>query len=250
MYQEILENLNLSPNEARIYEALVEHGESSISDIALSAQVHRRNAYDAIQRLINKGLCFQIFSTKENRFNAVDPDKLLELVNEKRQKIESILPSLKQKFSKRIAPEEAYIYRGFEGQKNIWRDILRVGGQILNIGAKAQWFDPKLETSRISFFKEANRRKINFFLLFDHEIKIQMPEFPKQYPAKLEYRFLPQEYSTNSVANIFGDYLVTYTGITLGKMSENTVFFIIHSKELAESYRSWFWYMWKQSSVD
>jgi predicted DNA-binding transcriptional regulator len=251
MYEVILEEIGLSPNEAKIYETLVERGESTVSDIAVAAKVHRRNAYDAIQRLINKGLCFQIFSTKENHYNAVDPDKLLELIGEKQQRLLTALPALKKKFSERLAPEEAYIYRGLEGQKNVWRDILRVGADTYNIGAKAQWFDPRLEASRMAFFREANRKKIKFNLLFDHEIKTTMPDFPKNYPAPLNYRFLPKEYSTNSIVNIFGDYVVMYTGINeLGKMSDDIVFFVLHNKSLAESYHKWFKYMWEQSTED
>ena len=73
MYQEIFENLGLSPNEAKIYETLVEHGEMGVSQVTSLAQVHRRNAYDAIRRLIDKGLCFETMSAKENIYNAVDP---------------------------------------------------------------------------------------------------------------------------------------------------------------------------------
>lgn len=249
MYQEIFEHLGLSPNEAKIYEALVERGESSISDIAVVAKVHRRNAYDAIERLIEKGLCFQIFSSTENKYNAVDPDKLLELVSEKRERLEAVLPELKKKFGARIAPEEAYIYRGLEGQKNIWRDVLRVGKDSYFIGAKGGWFDPRLETARVAFFKEANRKNINFIQLFDHTLKAGHPEFPKKFPGKLSYRFLPEKYSTNSGIHIFGDYVVTYTGIAFEKIDENGVFFVIHSKNLAVSYRTWFEYMWAQSSA-
>ncbi len=248
MYQEIFENLGLSPNEAKIYESLVGKGESSISDIAIAAKIHRRNAYDAIHRLIDKGLCFEIFSSKENRYNAADPDKLLELYAEKEQRLQKVLPELKKKFVQRVAPEEAYIYRGYEGQKNIWRDMLRVGADSYVVGAKGGWFDPKLESGRVAFFKEANRKKIKFFQLFDHEIKVQFPEFPKQFPGNLKYRFLPKEYSTNSLLQIFGDYVITYSGLVLKRIDENMVFFIIHSKDLAESYRKWFWYMWQQSS--
>jgi len=248
MITEIFEQLGLSPNEAKIYEALVTRGESTISDVAVAAKVHRRNAYDAMNRLIDKGLCFQIFSTRENHYNAVDPDKLVELLAEKQRRLLSILPDLKKKFVSRVAPEEAYIFRGYEGQKNIWRDILRVGHEVCNIGAKAQWFDENLAPTRQAFFDEANRKKIRFNLLFDHEIRLQMPDFAKTYPAKLfEYRYLPKEYSTNSIANIFGDYVVTYTGVKVAKMQEDTAFFVIHSKDLAESYRKWFWYMWAQS---
>ena len=248
MNQEIYEALSLSPNEAKIYETLVEKGELGASEIAVAAGIHRRNAYDAIQRLVDKGLCFQIISQKGNRYNAVDPDKLMELFVERQQKLASVLPELKKKFVKRIAPEEAYIYRGHEGQKNIWRDVIRIGADSYAVGAKGGWFEPKLEAARVVFFKEANRKKIKFFQLFDHEIKTIDPAFPKRFPGNLKYRFLPKEYSTNSLIHVFGDYFITHSGLEIKKLNEKTVFFVIRSKDLAESYRTWFWYMWKQSS--
>lgn len=246
---EVFESLGLSPNEIKIYNSLLQKGESSISEIAIASGIHRRNAYDAIQRLIDKGLCFQIFSAKENIYNAVDPDKLVELLAEKQEKLSAILPDLKKKFGSRSNVEEAYIYKGLEGQKNIFRDVLRVGKDSYFIGAKGGWYDPRLATARSAFFKEANKKKIKFIQLFDNEVKSQMDGFPKYFEGQLDYRFLPKEYSTNSAIHIFGDYVITYTGLTIGKVSENTIFFVIHSKDLAESYRTWFWYMWGQSSA-
>lgn len=249
MYQEELETLDLTPNEAKIYEFLVEHGESGVSQIANGGGIYRRNAYDAIARLIDKGLVFEIFSSSENRYNAVDPDKLMELLAEKQTGLEKILPDLKKKFTHRLAPEEAYIYRGLEGQKNIWHDILRVAEDNFIVGAKGGWFEPKLETSRQAFFKEANRKKIKFYQLFDHEIKISAHDFAKTWPGLLEYRYLPKEYSTNSLLHVFGDYIITYAGLELFKLSDNIVFFVLHSKDLAESYKKWFWYMWKKAEL-
>lgn len=239
--------MGLSPNEAKIYEALVEKGESSISEIAINAQIHRRNAYDAINRLIDKGLCFLIVSQKENRYNAVDPDKLSELIAEKQIELNKMLPELKKKFRKREAPQEAYIYRGIEGQKNIFRDILRVGKDSYFLGAKGGWYDPLIESARKAMFKEANRKGIKFIQLFEHHIKDHMPDFPNYFEGKLEYRFLPKEYTTNSAIHIFGDYVITYTGLVIGKISDDIVFFVIRSHDLAESYRKWFWYMWEHS---
>ncbi len=248
MYQEVLQNLGLSPNEAKIYESLVELGESGVSKISVAAGVHRRNAYDAISRLIEKGLCFEIFSEGENRYNAVDPGKLLELVGERQRHLEAILPELQKKFTKREAPEEAYIYRGLEGQKQVWRDVLRVSKDSFFIGAKGGWYDERLDSPRKQFFAEANRKKIKFIQLFDHEVKKEIPNFPKHFEGQLEYRFLPPKYSTNSAIHVFGDYVITYTGLTIKKISDRVVFFVIHSHDLAESYRTWFWYMWEQSS--
>jgi sugar-specific transcriptional regulator TrmB len=247
MYQPLLEALGLTPNEAKIYETLVERGESSVSDISIAAKIHRRNAYDAIQRLLDKGLCFQIISPTENHYNAVNPDKLKEVISEKQEKLLQALPDLKKKFSERFAPEEAYIYRGLEGQKNIFRDVLRVGKDSYFIGAKGGWYDPRLDAARSKFFKEANKKRIKFTQLFDFEVGSKMPNFPKYFEGKLQYRFLPKKYSTNSAIHIFGDYVVTYTGLAIGKAGEDVTFFIIRSKDLAESYRTWFWYMWEQS---
>lgn len=247
MHQEVLEVLGLTPNESKIYEFLIENGESGISAVAIGAKIYRRNAYDAISRLQDKGLVFQIFSPSQSLYNAVDPDKLSELVAEKQKQLEKALPDLKKKYVQRKTSEEAYIYRGLEGQKNIWRDILRVGEDNFIIGAKGGWFEPRLEASRQAFFKEANRKKIKFHQLFDHEIKIQAPDFAKTWPGLLKHRFLPKAYSTNSILHVFGDYVITYTGLELFKIHDNIVFFIIHSKDLAESYRKWFWYMWEQS---
>ena len=244
---ELYESLGLSPNEAKIYESLVETGESGISAIAVSAKIHRRNAYDAIHRLINKGLVFEIFSSSENRYNAVDPDKLVELLAEKQTSLNKMLPDLKKKFIHRNAPDEAFIYRGQEGQKNIWRDILRFGEPNFVIGAKGGWFDPKLEASREAFLKEATRKKIKFHQIFDYEIKAYDPNFAKIWPGNLEYRYLPKEYSTNSILHVFGDYIITYTGLELFKTKDDTVFFVLHSKDLADSYRKWFWFMWNLS---
>jgi len=60
MHRQILEEIGLSPNEAKIYETLLSSGEVGVSDISLKANVHRRNVYDALNRLVEKGLVYRI----------------------------------------------------------------------------------------------------------------------------------------------------------------------------------------------
>lgn len=247
MYQETLQAAGLSPNEAKIYEALLDLGESSVPQISIKTGINRRNAYDTIERLVSKGLSFPIFSSKDNKYSAVDPGKLLEILGERQQKIQAIMPELESKYQKQQPPEEAYIYRGLEGQKNIWRDCLRVGETVYAVGANASWYDPRIETSTKSFFKEANRKKIKFVELFNYEASLKVPNFPKHFLGKLEYRVLPQEYSTDSIINIFGDYVVTYTGCRILRIDDNAVFFVLRSRALADSYRVWFQALWQVS---
>ena len=82
-YSDVFEELGLTPNEAKIYETLVSGGEMPVSEISIKAKVHRRNVYDALNRLLEKGLVFQIFQKGENLYRAVHPQKLLEVIKEK-----------------------------------------------------------------------------------------------------------------------------------------------------------------------
>ncbi len=247
MLQELLAELGLSPNEGKIYETLLERGELSAGDISIHAKIHRRNTYDALNRLVEKGLCFEVHADRENMYSPVDPGKLKEIIAEKQGKLEALMPDLVKKFGNARAKEEVYIYKGLEGQKNIWRDLLREGKDNYVIGGKGNWFDPALTAARDAFFREANRKKLEFHMLYDHELIRTVPDFAKNFPGVLHYRVLPKEYSTNSTLNIFGDYMVTYSNIGVMKTLADVTFFVIHSKNLAESYRKWFAAVWAQS---
>ncbi|EKD76146.1 MAG: hypothetical protein ACD_43C00212G0001, partial [uncultured bacterium] len=98
MYTELLQEIGLSPNEAKIYETLLNIGETGVGDIATKANIHRRNVYDALQRLVQKGLVFTTFQKNENRYSAVDPNKLMELVREKQVHLAEVLPELQKMY--------------------------------------------------------------------------------------------------------------------------------------------------------
>src|SRR3989338_531328 len=111
----ILEEIGLSPNEAKIYETLLSIGLCSINKLAVESNVHRRNVYDSVDKLVKKGLATEEFVSGTRFVRAIDPSRLLDIVKEKEAKVNSILPSLQKKFFGKIAKEEAVIYRGVEG---------------------------------------------------------------------------------------------------------------------------------------
>jgi sugar-specific transcriptional regulator TrmB len=244
MSLEVLQQLGLSLNEARIYEALLDLKEAGVSDISSSAKVHRRNVYDTLNRLIDKGLAFPILSKGENLYSPVDPNKLLELIKEKEKSLEDILPDLNERYEKTLGSQEAYIYRGIEGFKNYMRDILRIEKEVYLIGAKLGWFDSRLKTFLEQFLKEAKRKNIKFRHIFDYEVKEKGLEDIKNFD-KSSYRFFSKEYKTNSAIDIFGDYVVTFTGLKFKRIDDDVTLFILKDKKLADSYRIWFEFMFK-----
>lgn len=242
MYGEILENLGLYKNESRIYEALLTEGESSVSVIAAKAKVNRRNVYDTLNRLIEKGLVFEILEKKENKYKAVDPKKLLELIKEKETALQNILPGLEKLYAKTPHKEEVYVYRGPEAWKNYMRDILRIGEDFYCIGAKGAWLDKRNEHFFPEFIKEAQRKKIQMHHLFDYEVKEKNLNILKYVGSN--YKFLPKGYSTPASVDIFGNYVNIVSGIKLGGMSENQSLTVIVNPSIASAFKLWFKFMW------
>jgi len=122
-------------------------------------------------------------------------------------------------------------------------DLFREGKDGYFIAANFGWFDPRYETFRKQFLKETKRKGIKFYHLFSHEVKEKAGERIKEVPNNT-YKFLPKKYCTNSAIDIFGDYVVTYNGITFSNIDENVTIFVLRDQCLAESYRTWFRMIW------
>jgi len=242
MYTEIFTSIGLSPNEAKIYEALVGEGQTTVGEIALKGNIHRRNVYDAIHRLIQKGLVFQVSGLGDKVYKPVDPHKLMELVDEKRMRLEGIMPRLDMLYKKTPQKEAAYVYKGVEGFKNYLRDVLSVQQDVSFIGAKGCWFDPKLKDFLQTFLVDAKNRGIKYRHLFDYEVKEKAAYVPEA--VGKPFKYLPKKYSTPSMIDIFGDHVVSFTGAGLAQINDDISIFVVVSKPMAESYKAWFQFMW------
>jgi len=242
MYEEILTRFGLILNEAKVYEALLELGESSVQKISLKATTHRRTVYDELKKLIEKGLVNESIVKGENKFVATDPQRLIEILKEKEEMINKVLPDMKAKYKSEEKTEEARFFRGTEGFKLYLQAILDEGKDVYFIGAKAFWLDPRLQHYLRHFEKERKKRGIKFFHIFDQEVKKEKPEILKL--VGKPYKFLPKKYSSSTAIDIFGDYVVTFVGVEAGKLHEEPVQFMLKSKELAEGYKKYFEFMW------
>ena len=243
MYIELFEEIGLSPNEAKIYEALLHNGVSGVGEISTKGNIHRRNVYDALQRLVQKGLVFVIFQKGENRYSAVNPDKLMELVKEKERHLSNVLPQLQDLYQSDPPQEAAFIYKGIEGYKNYMRDLVRVGQDTLFLGAKGLWFTPGIDKHFLDeFVKMANKKKITYRTIYDPRVPERLPNALKDVGGG--YKVLPKGYETTGVCDIFGDYVVTFTSVDVGNFGEDGTVYVMINKQLADSYRTWFQFVW------
>ena len=248
MYEELLREIGLSPNEARVFEALLQTGEASVQIISLKSGVHRRNVYDSLAKLVEKGLASESFIKGEKHFKILNPQRLLSLLEEKEEKVSRVLPEMMSKYEAVEEKEEAYFHRGMEGFKTYLQDILKTGETVYFIGAKAFWLDPRLKHYLSRFQRERKKLGIKFMHLFDYEVKTQMSEILKV--VGKPYRFLPKKYSSPTAIDIFGDYVVSFVGVKPGQLPNDAVQFVMKSRRLADGYRKFFQFMWDNCSTN
>ena len=246
--QGILEQLGLSPNEAKIYLTLLEYGERGVASISVEAGIHRRNVYDSLKRLLDKGLVQQSLDSKENTYAPVNPSKLSEIIAEQSQQLEEIMPALAKQFAKSKPQQQAFILRGLEGMKIVWNIMAKEKNNIYSVGAKGQWFDPALTVARKRFVNALSKTSVGIYLLRDYNFVQQEKDFIKnfEYP-KIKSRVLPKDYDTSSSINICGDYVILYNSVTILRVPVDTTFYVIKDRDLAESYHKWFDFMWEMS---
>jgi len=188
--------------------------------------------------LIEKGVVFEVLSYKENLYQAVDPHKFLEFIEEKRTALERAMPHLQSLYKSTPRKNEVYVYRGPEGWKNYMRDILRIEEDFYCIGAKGAWLDERVQHFFPQFQNEMIKKKITSYHLFDHEVKSECPEILKH--VGKHYKFLPKEYSSPASIDIFGDHVNILSDIHIGRMGEEFSFHVIVNEQIADAFRTWF----------
>jgi len=243
MYEQVFTQFDLAKNEAKIYEILLKFGEKPVSFIAHQSKVHRRNVYDSLSRLIEKGLVFEMIGSRENMYQAVHPEKFREFIAEKSTLLEKVMPQLEALHAQNPSEEQVYIYRGPEGWKNYMQDIVRLGEPFYCIGGKGGWLDERVKNFFPQFMKEMERKNIHCYHIFDHEVQTICPEI-LQYVGQ-DYRFFPPDYSTKLSIDIFGDRINILSNLNPGGFDEDFSFTVIVNAQMAAAFRVWFEFMYK-----
>ena len=113
MEQELRE-FGLSDNEITIYIALLKTGTTTANRIAEITGLKRSTTYDNLHLLMSKGLASKIIKDQVSYYTAAEPKKIVNLLEEKKQRVEKIVPELNA--LQRIAEEKIGV-TFYEGKK-------------------------------------------------------------------------------------------------------------------------------------
>ncbi|MBI2631943.1 helix-turn-helix domain-containing protein, partial [Candidatus Pacearchaeota archaeon] len=128
---EILKKIGLSEGEIKVYNALFEIGITSINNIHEKVGIDRRNIYDILNKLIEKGLVSYIEENGKRVFRTSNPDKILSYIEEKKSSLDEIktevmkiIPVMQDIFKSKKQKLFAELFKGAEGMKAVWDDLL------------------------------------------------------------------------------------------------------------------------------
>ncbi len=121
----ILEETGLGRKEARIYLILIKKGESTAVSLAKAAGLHRRTAYDTLDKLHKKGLINIKIRKYVKYYIPVNPESILGILKEKQAIIKRILPKLMSEFNANKRDIVVSVFEGIEVMKRVLLDAIK-----------------------------------------------------------------------------------------------------------------------------
>ena len=233
--------MGFSPSEIKIYLNLLKTGSSYANKISSETKINRTNVYEALDRLISKGVISFIAKNKVKWFEAKSPNSISSLIKEKEEEFRTIKNNLLEDIGKLKSispiqkPLEATIFVGKKGLRMLFDDILETAKPISLIAAELQFkefFGPYFELwHKIRIEKKITQRSI----------------FARKFKDKLEnrkflkYKFVDDKFANPTTTIIYSDNCLFI------QWSKEPIAVKIQNKEIVKSHLNYFNALWNSN---
>jgi sugar-specific transcriptional regulator TrmB len=249
MDTKILEDIGLTKGEIKVYLALLKLGSSTSGPLIEESTVSSSKIYNVLERLMQKGLVSYIIKDKTRHYQAAEPAKIKEYVDQKEEEfkqqkegIDKLLPQLElqQKLAKTI--RQAQIFEGFKGIQTVYEHVflkLKKGEEYFYFGI------PSLQDKKYHiYWQRMHKRRaeagIRCRLLFNQGTDKETMNNRNKYPGG-EARFMPLPINTPS-------WIMGYKDTTvIGLQSQDGMAIEIINQQIADSFKEYFESFWKIS---
>jgi HTH-type transcriptional regulator, sugar sensing transcriptional regulator len=237
MRPELLQNIGLTKSEVKIFLTLLEFNSSSASEIAEKTGYYRKNTYDVLRKLIKRGLVSSVKNRNKQIFTAANPQRLLDFIELRKKEIQEILPELKEVYESSPPIEEVEVFKGKEGLKTIFENIINLKADYDKYGSEEK-FKEFLPYYYSQYQRKKTENKIHCRAIHNKNEKDQ--NFVKEFIGKT--RFFPVNFNHSTTTIISGNNVAIIT------WKENPLGIVIRNEEIAKSYKYYFEILWKASS--
>ncbi|MGM5483739.1 MAG: TrmB family transcriptional regulator [Nanobdellota archaeon] len=237
-FKKELRELNLDDNEIKVYLACLELGSSKVHDIAKKSELIRTTTYGVLKSLIEKGFVSTITKDNVTHFQAVEPKKITEMLDEKKNRINSIIPEL-EKIKKSVPVRQSTeSFEGKKGLKSVFNDLISESNkEIKIIGSVKKWLEFS-DTFTDIYFRKKKERNVKAKVLINEKEK---ENTKNKKIVNSEYRYL-ENLDTNSEIFIYSD-KVAFISFD----EKNLKGTIIQNKEINKLQSDLFDRLWKKA---
>jgi sugar-specific transcriptional regulator TrmB len=248
METKLLEEIGLTKGEIKTYLALLKLGPSSTGPLSKESQVSRSKLYSILDKLEKKGLVSHVEKNGIIYFQAVEPKKIKDYINEKENSLqklkkdfEDFLPTLENHQTK-TKNQIVTIYQGIKGLMTAHEHTylkLKKGDEYHYIGIPKD----QPEIQHMYWQRDHIRRDkvgIKAKLLFNKDTDKEVLKNRNSYKL-CDARYMPTDIKTPAW---FGTYKDT---LMISVPSENPITIEIISQEIADAFEAYFQEFWKRS---
>lgn len=170
-----IKKLGLSDKEAKVYLAALELGQASAAEIAAYSGVVRVTAYVILEELRKKGLVGIFLKGKKTIFTAEPPDRLSNLFETEKKRLEEnfsglkkIFPDLNKLYESRGERPKVRFFEGKEGVASLQEEVLKTRvkniEEIIPLDEAYENFPPSEKDHRSRMYKKLHN--VNFRIIY------------------------------------------------------------------------------------
>lgn len=236
-----LEHFGLSKNESKIYLFLLKKGSTTTGPIIQETKIANSRVYNSLKSLISKGLVTYTIQKEGKHFQAADPQKFLDIEEERKKKIEKLLPDLVDLKSLQTIETKSAVYEGFDGFKTAFKKIIDdcpKKGTIHILGFSEQQFATRsLRTFIANMNLKSAQKKQKLKIILDNSLKKSLGK-DREKEKYSEVRYMPKGYISPAAIDIFEDYVYIFL------WEKKPFVFMIKNQMIADSFKHYFQFLW------
>ncbi len=247
-----LKDIGLTDGEIKVYEALLDLGECTKTNLVKKSGISPSNIYDVTNRLAEKGIISKVEKNGVTHFSPANPKYLLDFLNQKEEEIEKekeivkeIFPFLLSKFNQSKEKNNVEVFYGWNGMKTILEDLIdecNKGDENYVFGASKGESDKIVDNFFVKYSKLRSDKGIITYIIFNEELKnrrerMEFFQNSKNYKIKFLQQSTPAE-------------IMIYKNKTcILILTKEPLAIRITGKEISESFKQYFDVMWKNAKA-
>lgn len=190
---EALADAGLTNAEAKVYLAMVELGTSTAGPIIQRTNLQSSVVHMALINLMHKGFASSIKEGKKSHYQPANPRHILEYIDEKRDRLEKLIPKLTESMATAKDTPEVTTFRDIRGMKELLYELLEAGGKEHHTFGSSSESLMLGEEWWIRYHKKRAARGIKAKLLFNESLAYWKPEvkYPKSQIKYTRHGFEP-----------------------------------------------------------